>query len=181
MKKVAGSIDNRFGRELKSSSDHKKSQHRWKLDEQRKINANAIQNGLNEERSITRTSRKCPQCLGPHGIWRCPTFKGLALKDHLKVVKQHKLCRICLDKGHFARSSKSGFMCRKEGLRKDHHFLNHTDQNDEKNDSNAKSQEGKTQRGARRKMLQPRIVLSRRGAALLQRQLKRTMNPSTSV
>ena len=56
----------------------------------------------NEKRGITRTSRKCPQCLGPHGIWRCPTFKGLALKDRLKVVKQGKLCRICLDEGHFA-------------------------------------------------------------------------------
>ena len=102
----------------------------------------------NEERGITRTSRKCPQCLGPHGFWRCPTFKGLALKDRLKVVKQGKLCRICLDEGHFARSCNSGFTCRKEGCRKDHHFLIHGDQNDEKNDSNTKSQEKKTQNGS---------------------------------
>ena len=148
LKKVAGRINNRFGRELKSSSHDQKSHHRGKLDEQRKINANAIQNEFNEERGITRTSRKCPQCLGPHGIWRCPTFKGLAVKDRLKVVKQRKLCRICLDEGYFARSCNSGFTCRKEGCRKDHHFLIHGDQNDEKNDSNAKSHEGKTQNGS---------------------------------
>ena len=44
LKKVAGRINNRFGRELTSSSEDKKSHHRGKLDEQRKINANAIQN-----------------------------------------------------------------------------------------------------------------------------------------
>ena len=79
LKKVAGRI-NRFGRELKSSSHDQKSHHRGKLDEQRKINANAIQNEFNKERGITRASCKCLQCLGPHGIWGCPTFKGLALK-----------------------------------------------------------------------------------------------------
>ena len=66
-------------------------------------------------------------------------------------MKQRKRCRICLDEGRFARSCNRGFTCRKEGCQKDHHFLIHGDQNDEKNDSNTKSQEGKTQNGSSRK------------------------------
>ena len=86
-----------------------------------------------------------------HGIWRCQVFKSLATKDRLKTVKQHKLCRICLGEGHFARSCRSGFTCRIAGCGKQHHYLIHGDQNGKDDDPNKNNQEKEIQKNSLKK------------------------------
>ncbi|CAB4042058.1 Hypothetical predicted protein, partial [Paramuricea clavata] len=55
LKKVAGRINNRYGRELKQASEDKKFQNRSRFEQQRRVNANAIQGGLNKEDTPVRT------------------------------------------------------------------------------------------------------------------------------
>jgi hypothetical protein len=134
LKHIAGRINNRYGRELKLSNEFKKSPvTKQRLDQSRAIYSSATKNDLNDERE-NPLPRKCPQCSGPHGVWRCRVFKSASLEDRWKIVKQRRLCMICLDEGHFAKCCKSGFTCRMRGCGKGHHYLLHRDQNFVKND-----------------------------------------------
>ena len=40
---------------------------------------------------VDRVPLKCPQCSGPHGVWRCWIFRSSSLRDHLKTVRQHSV------------------------------------------------------------------------------------------
>ena len=151
LKKVAGRINNRFGRELKQQNEDEKPFNRPRFRQRRRANVNAIHGGTDEENSPAKAGHKCQQCSGPHGIWRCQVFKSLATKDRLKTVKQHKLCRICLGEGHFARSCRSGFTCRIAGCGKQHHYLIHGDQNGKDDDPNKNNQEKEIQKNSLKK------------------------------
>ena len=134
LKHIAGRINNRYGRELKLSNEFEKSPvTKQRLDQSRAIYSSATKNDLNDERE-NRLPRKCPQCSGPHGVWRCRVFKSASLEDRWEIVKQRRLCMICLDEGHFAKCCKSGFTCRMRGCGKGHHYLLHRDQNFVKDD-----------------------------------------------
>ena len=121
IKKTANRLNNRFGQELKFSSTD------------RSPNSNASKNNqplvttlgtkCSEEKPNTIT---CPKCCGRHGVWRCQSFKSASLPERLKIVKQHKLCRRCLAKGHFAKACDKNFTCRKAGCGKEHHYLLHS-------------------------------------------------------
>lgn len=128
IRRIAGRINNRYGRELRSSSEKERKE--WgkpKSDYQSRITAGATQSEWNHEtpEGFKGMPHKCPQCSGPHGVWRCRIFKSSSLKDRLKTVKQHGLCRTCLDPGHIAKSCTKGFTCRISGCGKDHHYLIH--------------------------------------------------------
>ena len=76
----------------------------------------------------TRVPTQCPQCSGPHGVWRCRIFRSSSLRDRLKTVRQYRLCRVCLSEGHSVKKCTKGFTCRKAGCGRDHHYLIHSDE-----------------------------------------------------
>ncbi|XP_068697634.1 uncharacterized protein [Montipora foliosa] len=76
----------------------------------------------------TRVPLKCPQCSGPHGVWRCRIFRSSSLRDRLKTVRQHRLCRVRLSEGRSVRECTKGFTCRKAGCDRDLHYLIHSDE-----------------------------------------------------
>ena len=140
LKKVSQRINNRFGKELKQHNEDSKLPNKPRFDSRRRVSVNAVRNESNEEETQVRTSRKCPQCSGLHGIWRCKAFKSSDLRSRLRIVKQHRLCRTCLDEGHFARSCKSGFTCRVNGCGKDHHYFLHGELHTGKDNTGPKNQ-----------------------------------------
>ena len=140
LKKISQRINNRFGKELKQHNEDSKLPNKPRFDPRRRVSVNAVRNESNEEETQVRTSRKCPQCSGLHGIWRCKAFKSSDLRSRLRIVKQHRLCRTCLDEGHFARSCKSGFTCRVNGCGKDHHYLLHGELDTGKDNTGPKNQ-----------------------------------------
>ena len=178
VKHIAGRINNRYGRELKLIHEQKRSLvNKQGSDQSRGIYTGATQNKVEDERKAQRL-RKCPQCSGPHGIWRCQVFKSAGLDDRLKIVKEHKLCNICLDDGHFARFCRSGFTCRVAGCGERHHFLIHREQdskrsNEASEDSSNNSEEqasskksDDTQRGTADED-QPKLINAHRSASVL--------------
>ena len=80
----------------------------------------------------TRVPLKSPQCSGPLGVWRCRIFRSSSLRDRLRTVRQHRLCRACLSEGHSAKQCTRGSTCAKSGCGKDHHHLIHSDEVDVK-------------------------------------------------
>ena len=73
---------------------------------------------------------KFPQFSGPHGVWRCRIFRSSSLRDRLKTVRQHRLCRARLSEGHNAKQCPRGFACARPGCGKDHHYLIHSSEAD---------------------------------------------------
>ncbi|CAB3984661.1 Hypothetical predicted protein [Paramuricea clavata] len=63
------------------------------------------------------------------------TVKAATLTEKLKVVNQQRLCRRCLEKGHFAASCKRKFVCLKKGCGKEHHWLIHPEERKQKDDA----------------------------------------------
>lgn len=65
-----------------------------------------------------------PGCSEKHQVWACDKFKSLTLTDRLAAVRNHRLCRCCLQPGHMAgHCEQARFACSKcpdEKLK--HHF-----------------------------------------------------------
>ena len=53
---------------------------------------------------VDRVPLKCPQCSGPHGVWRYWIFRSSSLRDHLKTVRQHSVAWRCISPWSFHRS-----------------------------------------------------------------------------
>ena len=91
IKRAAERINNRYGQELKLSSTaerEKKEPGRGKSDCPPRFTTLATRSDDNQHSSATpmRVSLKCPQCSGPHGVWRCRIFRSSSLRDRLKTV-----------------------------------------------------------------------------------------------
>ena len=76
IKRAAERINNRYGQELKpfsSTEREKKESVRGKSDYPPRVKSLATVSD-ETQRSVDMTTRvplKCPQCSGPHGVWRC--------------------------------------------------------------------------------------------------------------
>ena len=123
VRRAAERINNRYGQELKTSSSatDRKDTRSDKQDHRFKVTTLAAQS----DQALSLPPAKCPQCSGPHRIWRCWKFKSSTVNERLKVVKQHSLCRSCLDEGHFTKSCTRGFSCKVDGCGENHHYLLH--------------------------------------------------------
>jgi hypothetical protein len=77
----------------------------------------------------------CSMCSGSHAIWKCETFKTSSYSEKMKVVSQKKLCRRCLEAGHFARLCKRRFICRKKDCGQEHHDLMHPPETESKEEA----------------------------------------------
>lgn len=129
VKNTADRINNRYGQELRVTTSmterEKRDPKKERSDQRYKVTTLAVQSDQSPRPSTT--AHKCPQCSGPHGVWRCWKFKSSSLKDRFKLVRQHGLCRACLEEGHCAKSCTKGFKCRISGCGKDHHYLIHSE------------------------------------------------------
>ena len=97
IRKTANQLHNRFGQELKfSTADRSPNSDASKINQ-------PLVTKLETKCSEKQNSISCPKCCGPHGVWRCQSFKSSSLPERFKIVKQHKLCRRCLAKGNFAK------------------------------------------------------------------------------
>jgi len=133
IKRVAERINNRYGQELKpfsSTERERKESGRGKADYPPRVTSLATLSDETQQSLDMPTSvpLKCPRRSGPHGVWRCRIFRSSSLRDRLKTVKQHLLCRVCLSEGHSVMKCAKGFTCRKVGCGKDHHYLIHSDE-----------------------------------------------------
>ncbi|XP_031549037.1 uncharacterized protein LOC116286628 [Actinia tenebrosa] len=128
VKNTADRINNRYGQELRVTSSTTEKERRdpkkERSDQIYKVTTLAAVQS-DQSQCLSAIAHKCPQCSGPHGVWRCWKFKSSSLKDRLKTVKQHGLCRACLEEGHCAKSCTKGFKCRISGCGKEHHYLIH--------------------------------------------------------
>ena len=121
--RAAEHINNRYGQELKSSSNaerEKKESGIGKTDYPLQVTTPATHCQEDQQGTavLTRVPLKCPQCSGPHGVWRCRIFRSSSLRDRLKTVRQHQLCRACLSEGHNAKQCPRGFACVRPGCGK---------------------------------------------------------------
>lgn len=60
------------------------------------------------EKPSPREPTQCAQCKQYHELFRCPTFRGMAVKDRLATVKGAALCRRCLRSHPYAVPCKLG-------------------------------------------------------------------------
>ena len=59
---------------------------------------------------------KCAMCTHVYYLNQCKEFRALSYQGRLEFVNQQKLCRACLNGGHFARScNRKHKACKKEG------------------------------------------------------------------
>ncbi|XP_015754718.1 PREDICTED: uncharacterized protein LOC107334301 [Acropora digitifera] len=131
--RAAERINNRYGQELKpfsSTESEKNESGRGKSDNPHRVTTLATTSDKTQQSldMTTRVPLKCPQCSGPHGVWRCRIFRSSSLRDRLRTVRQHRLCRVCLTEGHRVKECTKGFTCRKAGCGRDHHYLIHCDE-----------------------------------------------------
>ena len=67
----------------------------------------------------------CPLCSGQHGVYRCREFIRADVSTRIRIVREHKLCRRCLNPGHFGDQCPLNFSCR--GCEGPHNSLIHVD------------------------------------------------------
>ena len=133
-----------FGDELSSMSQKRQDETKRRYPNRSKggeISTFANQGNAQDYKSrITRsgspaTYPPCSMCSGSHAIWKCETFKTSSYPEKMKVVSQKKLCRRCLEGGHFARSCKRRFICRKKDCGQEHHDLMHPPETESKEEA----------------------------------------------
>ncbi|XP_048583937.1 uncharacterized protein LOC125563125 [Nematostella vectensis] len=105
---TADRMNNRYGKELKSDKVRSRSKPAAS-----QVTTLATENENTTDERAKRSSPKCHQCDGPHPTWRCFAFKKLSVENRWKAVIKNKLCRRCLDDGHFAKDCHRGFTCRR--------------------------------------------------------------------
>ncbi|XP_053686219.1 uncharacterized protein LOC128735755 [Sabethes cyaneus] len=75
--------------------------------------------------SSSQCKESCPCCSGEHNIYKCDTFKELAVNDRYTKVRQAGLCFNCLRRGHRTTVCNSDKTCRT--CKRKHHSLLHED------------------------------------------------------
>ena len=83
-------------------------------DQPKRTKATSAFNTLTSIETKPAVPRKCLHCAKSHYIYHCPQFRSLAYAKKRDVVKKHSLCWVCLNPGHFAATSTSGLLCKKQ-------------------------------------------------------------------
>ena len=64
-------------------------------------------------------------CKGPHYLNQCKRFRKYVYEDRIKFVNESKLCRSCLEPGHFAKNCSRKFPCKRPDCNGSHTTLLH--------------------------------------------------------
>ena len=67
----------------------------------------------------------CKLCKGPHYLNQCKRFRKYAYEDRIKFVNESKLCRSCLEPGHFTKNSSRKSPCKRPDCNGSHTMLLH--------------------------------------------------------
>ena len=67
----------------------------------------------------------CKLCKGPHYLNQCKRFRKYVYKDRIKFVNESKLCRSCLEPGHFAKNCSRKSPCKRPDCNGSHTTLLH--------------------------------------------------------
>lgn len=87
---------------IQEKIEHKQSNSTFK--------ANGKENWRDKTKNSNNNKDECAQCHGPHYILFCPEFNDLSVNGRLNVVKEKKLCTICLHK-HDVSECRSKYKC----------------------------------------------------------------------
>ena len=100
----------------------------------KKLSQKALSPRGNSTRPIQSQSQPpCILCSASHGLYRCRDFLRANVTTRTQLVRDHKLCKICLNSGHFADQCPFDFACRV--CRGPHNSLLHVDLNDQSSGS----------------------------------------------
>ena len=67
----------------------------------------------------------CKLCKGPHYLNQCKRFRKYVYEDRIKFVNESKLCRSCLEPGHFAKNCSRKSPCKRPDCNGSHTTLLH--------------------------------------------------------
>ena len=67
----------------------------------------------------------CKLCKGPHYLNQCKRFRKYVYEDRIKFVNESKLCRSCLEPGHFAKNCSRKSLCKRPDCNGSHTTLLH--------------------------------------------------------
>ena len=67
----------------------------------------------------------CKLCKGPHYLNQCKRFRKYVYEDRIKFVNESKLCRSCLEPGHFAKNCSRKSACKRPDCNGSHTTLLH--------------------------------------------------------
>lgn len=71
------------------------------------------------------SSRSCSVCSKDHVLWKCPVFKAMSIEKRWDVVKENRLCFLCILRGHDVRKCKWTRPCGIDGCTRRHNQLLH--------------------------------------------------------
>ncbi|XP_028416310.1 uncharacterized protein LOC114540230 [Dendronephthya gigantea] len=81
---------------------------------------------------------KCACCPRSHQLAFCPEFNKKDLNARWEIVKEQRLCHVCMKVGHFRENCRSTDSCPCDSQRKHHVLLHNTRKKDDNNNSNDK-------------------------------------------
>ena len=77
----------------------------------------------------------CLLCDKSHKLWNCFKFKSMKVPQRIKLVKDKRLCYLCLGSGHFTRSCSRVISCKVENCGRKHstwlHGIHESSENDQ--------------------------------------------------
>ena len=83
--------------------------------------------GANGRNSGGKSYPSCVVCKSSHSLFYCDQFKSMKPTDRLAVVRQNKLCFLCLQSGHGSLNCGKTYRCSVPGCGKRHTKFVHTD------------------------------------------------------
>ena len=86
--------------------------------------------------SKAKSCDKCLCCSGLHKIYQCREFREMSLASKWQIVRKYRLCKLCLNPGHFAHQCTLKICCKKENCGSANHnsLLHHASGDANSND-----------------------------------------------
>ena len=73
----------------------------------------------------TNSRQLCAKCQGQHYTSKCKGYKELSPADRLQLIREKRLCVLCLAAGHFSNDCQFNWRCQEKGCGMKHHTSLH--------------------------------------------------------
>ena len=73
----------------------------------------------------TNSRQLCAKCQGQHYTSKCKGYKELSPVDRLQLIREKRICVLCLAAGHFSNDCQSNSRCQEKGCSMKHHTSLH--------------------------------------------------------